>query len=527
MRKNDINMTQNSYLCRNYRQLGGLMELNQCNIKAELTEPLHTRIKELIAILNENIDPPNLISEKDIYIRAMHIVSEEINSYGGMFPIEEMNRLTGLLVNSPVLVGHRKDKLPIGRNFYAEIVEKDGQQWIKSYFYWLRTADGSDSLKENIDGQIYKECSIGFTFNLPECSICHKDIRNCHHEPFKEYSKAGIKTICCFYYKNIEQVLETSLVYRGAVRNTSISNDLCFNDLKKPTEINQIDRVVQLDSNEKYLIAPYYESLEVEIQHYKDKNLITEVNGLNLNEDILQNILKNNLIPVGRTFAFIVGYRGKERCSTRQLFKYLNGMPSSVTRIEFKIIPGYDNTQYYKNIDLTKNQIKPIRFEIVTRDRIKEVSKRLQTKDGVRIWPISQLPPRNLGFVLKINSNKKPEHRYELYSSKFDDKTYIKLYVDKNIKTYVLSNFKLPLLNNKTRFKAERESDINIGINNKEVEVLKGKIDSYHEVGESMRIKFRGALSGTYNLQSVTIKGQSSFLFYKSNCLEPKCEYMK
>ena len=42
MRKNDISMPQNSYIYPDYIQLGGLMELNQCNITAELTEPLST-----------------------------------------------------------------------------------------------------------------------------------------------------------------------------------------------------------------------------------------------------------------------------------------------------------------------------------------------------------------------------------------------------------------------------------------------------------------------------------------------------
>jgi hypothetical protein len=53
MRKNDISMPQNSYIYPDYIQLGGLMELNQCNIKAELTEPLSTRFEELITILND------------------------------------------------------------------------------------------------------------------------------------------------------------------------------------------------------------------------------------------------------------------------------------------------------------------------------------------------------------------------------------------------------------------------------------------------------------------------------------------
>lgn len=69
------------------------MELNQSMIMTELTEPLANRAEELIEILNSNIKPDNKLSEKDIHIRAMYIVSEEINSYGGQFQLDEMSIL--------------------------------------------------------------------------------------------------------------------------------------------------------------------------------------------------------------------------------------------------------------------------------------------------------------------------------------------------------------------------------------------------------------------------------------------------
>jgi hypothetical protein len=76
---------------------------------------------------------------------------------------------------------------------------------------------------ENIDGGIYKECSIGFTFALPECSICGDDIRTCEHEPMGTY---GDDQTCHFNYRKIERVLETSLVYRGAIPETGVTREL-------------------------------------------------------------------------------------------------------------------------------------------------------------------------------------------------------------------------------------------------------------------------------------------------------------
>ena len=164
------------------------MPAEQANTNVEFIEiGNEDKIEKFIKIINDVINPPTKLRKEDIYVRAMYLVSDEINSFGGRFPIEELDRLQSLIINSPILVGHRKDKLPIGRNFLTENVERNGRNWIKSYFYWLRNSDNSETLKNNIDGGIYKECSIGFTFNLAECSICSKDIRECGHQPLEIY----------------------------------------------------------------------------------------------------------------------------------------------------------------------------------------------------------------------------------------------------------------------------------------------------------------------------------------------------
>jgi len=124
------------------------------------------------------------------------------------------------------MVGHTKEKLPIARNFKAEVVQRDGKNWAKVWFYWLKSARDALSLKENIDHGIYKECSLGFVFEFPECSICGEDMRRCQHIPFKTYQTEEREAEAHFNYRNITRVLETSLVYRGAVPNTSMSDEL-------------------------------------------------------------------------------------------------------------------------------------------------------------------------------------------------------------------------------------------------------------------------------------------------------------
>ncbi len=195
-------------------------------ITAHLAETADDQISpDLIELINQNIHPPTPLDQADIHVRVMYIASDQVNSFGGRFPAAELEHLAELLIDSPVLVGHRKDQLPIARTFHAAPVQRNSQSWVKSYFFWLKSADGAESLKENIDGGIYKECSIGFTFSFPKCSACGDDIRSCPHTPLQTYPETG-GLPCYFDYCQIEKVLETSLVYRGATPDTSVGSDL-------------------------------------------------------------------------------------------------------------------------------------------------------------------------------------------------------------------------------------------------------------------------------------------------------------
>ncbi len=177
-------------------------------------------------IINTAVKPPRNVSAEDIYVRAIYLVSNKVNSYGGRFPVDELSNLCELLIDSPVLVGHNKSDLPIARNFKAEVIDRGDEKWVKVWFYWLKESGGSKALLSNIDGGIYKEGSIGFIFSRPECSICGDDIRNCAHAPLKRYPTERGEQICHYDYRNIEKVLETSLVFRGATRDTRMTNEL-------------------------------------------------------------------------------------------------------------------------------------------------------------------------------------------------------------------------------------------------------------------------------------------------------------
>ncbi|MCI0531011.1 MAG: hypothetical protein L0Y74_03565 [candidate division Zixibacteria bacterium] len=203
------------------------MEKLRGQIQAVLSEKEISPDISLIELINQRIQPPVDVTADDVYIRAMYLVSDQVNSYGGRFPKEEQEQIARLVIDSPVLIGHNKEKLPVGRNFKAELVDKGNSVWVKVWFYWLKNSGNAESLKENIDHGIYKECSLGFSFELPECAICRQDIRKCQHIPFRTYlDGSGMETQAYFNYRKVVKVLETSIVYRGATPDTSFSADL-------------------------------------------------------------------------------------------------------------------------------------------------------------------------------------------------------------------------------------------------------------------------------------------------------------
>ena len=194
---------------------------------------------DLMRLLNERVNPPTPLSLEDVYIRALRVVSDEVNDHGGRFPREEHEHLRDLLVDSPVMVGHDHSTLPIARNFAARLVDEGERQWVEAWFYWLRGEGPShDQLATDIDGGVIKEGSIGFEFRLPQCSICGQDIRTCEHIPGFEYSGPdGVARTAHYEYRDIIRVLETSLVYRGATPDTHIVRYPLFDKPAAPSEL--------------------------------------------------------------------------------------------------------------------------------------------------------------------------------------------------------------------------------------------------------------------------------------------------
>jgi hypothetical protein len=201
----------------------------------------------LIDQINSIIKPPKPATAENVNIRAMFVVNDLINSHGGRFRREDLSKLCDLIADTPVLVGHNHAETPLARTFHAELEERGNVLWLKSYFYWPRS-EGSDELLLKIDSGILKECSISFIYTVPECSVCGEDIRKCPHE-----LGAGPDSPH-FIYGGISQILETSLVYKGSVRGTYITDKLSA-DIEKAIHVNSSQTKFAVDSNRRTAIG--------------------------------------------------------------------------------------------------------------------------------------------------------------------------------------------------------------------------------------------------------------------------------
>lgn len=177
--------------------------------------------KDITEINNLTNPPPVPVNNNDVYVRKCRLAGDAIDAGFGRFRTEDLPLLLEKVQGAPALVGHRKDTLGIARFFGGEVKEDPVSKisYIIPKFYWMRGHSAAEDLRVCIDGGIYSEGSIGFTFKTPTCSICGEDIRKCEHFPGQTYNDS----LCYMFYDDILKVTEGSFVYRGAQPGTGFT----------------------------------------------------------------------------------------------------------------------------------------------------------------------------------------------------------------------------------------------------------------------------------------------------------------
>ncbi len=169
---------------------------------------------------------PSALQPEQVYIRSMYLCSTQpCESDGCQFTQQALEQIAEKIIGISVLTGHNRSSLPMARFFKACVAEQQSVDtdepvsFVRAWFYWLRDTTGAKDLLLNIDGGIYREVSLAWKYRHWCCSICHTENGNCSHRVGETYDGQR----CYRLINEISEVLEGSLVYKAADRNTILA----------------------------------------------------------------------------------------------------------------------------------------------------------------------------------------------------------------------------------------------------------------------------------------------------------------
>lgn len=143
---------------------------------------------------------------------TLDLCNNQVDRHFSRFPEEELARINDLVPGRPLMERHDlRGTLPRGRFFRSALHTEGDVVSVRPEVYVLRTAENADFIL-NIEGGVYRETSIGFSFRTPECSVCGKDLRTCDHVPGRTYGDGT----CHFIMRDVQEVAEGSVVSAGS-----------------------------------------------------------------------------------------------------------------------------------------------------------------------------------------------------------------------------------------------------------------------------------------------------------------------
>ena len=151
-------------------------------------------------------------SRDEFAVFRLDLCHNQIDKHHSRFPEEELEKISAMVVGRPLLERHDlRGALPRGI-FFASSLRRDGDKLtVQPDVYVLRTEENRDFIL-NIEGGVYRETSIGFSFKTPECSVCGKDLRTCDHVPGRSYDGES----CHYIMRDVLEVIEGSVVSSGS-----------------------------------------------------------------------------------------------------------------------------------------------------------------------------------------------------------------------------------------------------------------------------------------------------------------------
>jgi len=152
------------------------------------------------------------LGQEEFVAFTMDLCHNQVDRHFSRFPEEELTRISELVPGRPLMERHDlRGSLPRGTFFRSRLHSCGERTSVRPDVYVLRTQDNADFIL-NIEGGVYRETSIGFSFRTPECSICGQDLRACAHVPGKTYGDDQ----CHYVMREVLEVIEGSVVPSGS-----------------------------------------------------------------------------------------------------------------------------------------------------------------------------------------------------------------------------------------------------------------------------------------------------------------------
>lgn len=152
------------------------------------------------------------LAQEEFAVFTLDLCNNQIDRHFSRFPEDELARINALVPGRPLMERHDvRGSLPRGTFFRSQLHRDEERLSVRPDVYVLRTRENQDFIL-NIEGGVYRETSIGFSFRKPECSVCGKDLRTCDHIPGRSYGDG----LCHCVLRDVLEVIEGSVVASGS-----------------------------------------------------------------------------------------------------------------------------------------------------------------------------------------------------------------------------------------------------------------------------------------------------------------------
>lgn len=152
---------------------------------------------------------------------TLDLCHNQVDRHFSCFPEDELEVINRKVPGRPLMERHDlRGSLPRGTFFHSALHRQGDVVSVRPKVYVLRLEENRNFIA-NIEGGVYRETSIGFSFTFPECSVCGRDIRRCVHVPGEKYEGS----MCFYRMRGIQDVLEGSVVACGS-QGTSFVSDI-------------------------------------------------------------------------------------------------------------------------------------------------------------------------------------------------------------------------------------------------------------------------------------------------------------